>query len=267
MGRIEGLGMAGLGVRRAVMAAIVASGAVAAIPAHAGSGPSAQTLDLLSDAIRRGYGDMCDLEGGKAEKDGYFRCVDVGPYRFSFGDRRVEGYVVLKGAAPYRFMGAGDGDGVGYITGGPWETDLDDKVARWYADEVGGGRARREAEQGDADRAQAARAAVEGYGGGAPATAPLDRPQPQAGYPLAYPQARYAQPGYPYPPPPPQGGPRYQAVPTPPPVTYSPPSTAGGPDAFPLAVPNEDGSLAAPPGGTLIAPGVVQYGRGRAPSQ
>ncbi len=258
--------MAGNGMRVILLSAALAASACGAGRAQAASGPASETLDLLADAIRRGYGDMCDLEGGKADKGGYFRCVDVGPYRFSFGDRTVDGYVILRGAPPYRFMRAAEGEPGGYVVGGPWEADLDDKVSRWYADEVGGGRARREAEQGDEERARAARAAVESYGEtpGSPAAQPpaqaptsVQRNHPQAGYDGAQP----AQAGYmpPYPPP--------NAAPPIPYATQGQTTSGHGPDAYPLSVPAEDGEIAAPPGGRLIAPGVVQYGLGRPPTR
>ena len=129
------------------------------------SGPdslSQETADTIRAGIERGYGGMCSLKHEPVDAKGYYRCFDVGPYRFEAEYGKIVGFVVLKGSMPYPILEIGDGR-ARFTVRGPWMADLDSRMAGWWSDEAEGGRAKREAADDESGRAHQADDAVRKY--------------------------------------------------------------------------------------------------------
>lgn len=211
--------------------------AMAAAPALAvTSTPSDTALAQIRDALNRGYGQTCSLEMQPVDQNGYYPCIDVGPYRFVVQYGHTSAFVLIQGQAPFRILDGTD-SGANFEYQGPWVNDLPAQVAQWYDDEVLGARAAAQADASQAAREQAAGDAVTAYLKSLePSSSSEPMPNPQPASPA--PQVIYILP---------PNYPAQSATPTP---------LQGGPAVTQDGIP----SLPGLPGeGVLVAPGVVSY--------
>jgi hypothetical protein len=105
----------------------------------------AKAIAIASKAIARGYGQTCDLKAMPSRAQGYYPCVDIGPYRFvrEYADAstRMVGYLVA-GGEPFRFVES-TGRATTLLVSGPWENDLLPRATS-YDEDISGVTASRE---------------------------------------------------------------------------------------------------------------------------
>lgn len=104
-----------------------------------------QAVRIAVKAIDRGYGQTCDLKAMPAAAgNGYYPCIDIGPYRFvreySNAGYRIAGYLVASGD-PFRFLET-TGATANLLIKGPWETDLLPRAVK-FDDDISGASADR----------------------------------------------------------------------------------------------------------------------------
>ncbi len=112
----------------------------------ADNGAARIPIEIAEKAIAKGYGAMCSLNMMPVETDGYYPCIDMGPYRYVREYQRVSAFVLVKDAPPFKILG-GTSDNPKFIVGGPWETDLAQRAVQYWNDIVEGGAASREKTQ------------------------------------------------------------------------------------------------------------------------
>jgi len=197
-------------------------------------------VQLVRDGLSRGYGSSCSLEMQPVERNGYYPCLDIGPYRFVEEYGRLRAFVISPGQPPFEIL-VSDAEGTRFSYKGPWETDLSKQVESWHAYEIGGGKQQAAAAMGEATRVGAARDTVSAYlESQQPVVVPAEEPLTPPAASSAPPQVYYIMP---------PGFPQQQ---------YTQPLTPTSiPGEIPVTgVPSING-IAQP--GTLVAPGVVAY--------
>lgn len=125
----------------------------------AGGYSTAEAIDKIMDI---GYGSMCSLTYEVSEKERYYRCFDIGPYRFVKTYSGVQGFVLSPGNLPFHIMHIENGKVV-YLYQGSWTTDLESRVGRWWFDEIGGGRDKVEKANESSKKIRDADDAVRGF--------------------------------------------------------------------------------------------------------
>lgn len=145
-------------MRRSLTAALAAA-AIWSSPCAAADPEAQSAVALAMQAMGRGYGSMCSLEAVPVASGGYWRCLDVGPYRFVAEYGKVRVFVTGKDMAPFPIMESIDGV-AGYTVSGPWSQDLPRRTRAWWSDEFEGGRQRREAGEADGSRRSKAEGAI-----------------------------------------------------------------------------------------------------------
>ena len=208
-------------------------------PVQAQSDRAAQAaMETVEAALQRGHGTTCSLEAVPVARGGYWPCVDIGPYRFVKEYGKTKAFVVLKDSAPYPILSS-EGGNAEFLVSGEWTRDLPMRVTEWWEDEVQGGRTKKESAGAADTRRRDAEQAVGRF----------VSPPP----PAVHPRTEQTVPVETAPPPPP-----------PAPVPQTSAAQAGtlqqGDDlrARPIPVAPQ----AVPPGGVLVAPGVVGYPNG-----
>ncbi|TLX16180.1 hypothetical protein [Rhizobium sp. MHM7A] len=98
-------------------------------------------VEFAEKAIAKGYGTTCDLSMQPSKQDGYYPCIDFGPYRYVREYQKVSAYVVGPGRAPFKIM-AGSPQSPSFILGGPWEQDFAARAVMFWNDVVEGGEAK-----------------------------------------------------------------------------------------------------------------------------
>lgn len=229
-------------MRRIALATIV----MLALPAATGAAELDATLANVRSALDRGYGATCSLEMTPVDRNGYYRCLDIGPYRFVEEYGRTRAFVITPGQPPFEVL-VSDQTGARFSYKGPWETDLSRQVADWYAFEIGGGRTLETRALGEAEAVSAARDTVSTYLESLePTTEPATssvQPAPVQAAPVQ-PQVFYIVP--------PGFSPQQYSSPVPQPLL-----APGNPLEIPsTGVPSIPG-VQQP--GVLVAPGVVTY--------
>jgi hypothetical protein len=104
---------------------------------------SAQTgeavgVEFAEKAIAKGYGATCDLTMQPSAREGYYPCIDFGPYRYVREYQKVSAYVVGPGRVPFKIM-AGPWQSPSFILAGPWEQDFAARAVMFWNDVVEGG--------------------------------------------------------------------------------------------------------------------------------
>jgi len=113
-------------------------------------------VEMAAKAMAKGYGATCSLEMKPTKRNGYYPCIDFGPYRFVKGYGKVYGLVAQKGKEPFLVM-SGTPDSPAWIYDGPWQTDMPARIVMFWNDTVEGGAAkRRNAEEASAEQKAAA---------------------------------------------------------------------------------------------------------------
>ncbi len=95
-------------------------------------------VEYAEKAIAKGYGKTCDLSMQPSNQDGYYPCIDFGPYRYVREYQKVSAYVVGPGRTPFKIM-AGTSQSPKFILGGPWEQDFAARAVMFWNDIVEGG--------------------------------------------------------------------------------------------------------------------------------
>lgn len=219
-------------IRFSRQAFIVASTLLPLAPAMAGD-----MMTLVQDGLSKGHGAMCSLEMQPVAQNGYYPCLDIGPYRFVAEYGRTRAFVVTPGQPPFEIL-VSDGAGTRFSYKGPWETDLANQVASWHAYEIGGGRTQQSVAADEAARVGAARDSVTAY---------LESQKPKPVEDPAAPQSAQQAPVQPQ---------IYYIVPP----AFTPQATTATPPAngqIPLTGVQTIDGIQRP--GTLVAPGVVAY--------
>lgn len=99
---------------------------------------SAVVVDYAEKAMAKGYGTMCSLTMMPSASDGYYPCLDFGPYRYVREYQKVSAYVVGPDKKPFKVMGGTKAD-PRFTIGGPWETDMAARMVAFWNDTVEGG--------------------------------------------------------------------------------------------------------------------------------
>lgn len=126
---------------------------LAALPAYA-DGPDV-VAEMALKAIDKGYGATCSLEMKPVRRNGYYPCLDFGPYRFVKGYGKVYGLVVQKDKEPFLVMSGPEGRPA-WLYDGPWQTDMPSRVVMFWNDTVEGGATKRGQEEAASAEKQAA---------------------------------------------------------------------------------------------------------------
>jgi hypothetical protein len=95
-----------------------------------------------------GHGATCSLAMEPTRTDGYYPCVDFGPYRMVKEYGRVSGFVVGKGRKPFKVF-VSDDAGERFVVGGPWESDMAGRLALTFGTSSGPTEGGDAAEAGD----------------------------------------------------------------------------------------------------------------------
>lgn len=98
-------------------------------------------VEFAEKAIAKGYGTTCDLSMRPSTQDGYYPCIDFGPYRYVREYQKISAYVVGPGRAPFKIM-SGSPQSPSFILGGPWEQDFAARAVMFWNDVVEGGEAK-----------------------------------------------------------------------------------------------------------------------------
>lgn len=227
--------------------------------------PELEAVETVVKALDRGYGMTCSLTGVPAPTGGYYRCIDIGPYRFMSEYNRMRAFVLVDGQPPYPVMSTESGRPE-FLVKGPWQDDLAQRVRDWWSDEVEGGRSRRDSAEDQARRRREAERAVRRF------SEPEAEPEDQR--PGLYPQEQLLLPvpeGPYYDQRPQQLDPRQYERPrqaAPPPASLPAPMTAPRPLNPTARVPSQTtaplpgGSIplrSLPGGPSVVAPGVTVY--------
>lgn len=95
-------------------------------------------VEFAEKAIQKGYGATCSLAMQPSATDGYYPCIDFGPYRYVREYQKVSAYVVGPGRVPFKIMG-GTAQNPTFILGGPWQQDFAARAVMFWNDIVEGG--------------------------------------------------------------------------------------------------------------------------------
>jgi hypothetical protein len=95
-------------------------------------------VEFAEKAIAKGYGTTCNLSMQPSAEDGYYPCIDFGPYRYVREYQKVSAYVVGPGRTPFKIL-AGSAQSPQFIIGGPWEQDFAARAVLFWNDVVEGG--------------------------------------------------------------------------------------------------------------------------------
>ena len=118
-----------------------------------------EAVEAVQAAIEKGHGAECSLSGEVVSTGGYFHCLDVGPYRFVSEYGRTRAFVIVDKQPPFAIMTTENGEPE-FLVKGPWQTDLTTRVAKWWSDEIEGGRIDRETQEATSQRQMDAERAV-----------------------------------------------------------------------------------------------------------
>ncbi len=224
-----------------------------------------EAVETVVKALDRGYGMTCSLTAVPVPTGGYYRCIDIGPYRFMSEYNRMRAFVLVDGQPPYPVMSTESGRPE-FLVKGPWQGDLAQRVKDWWSDEIEGGRSRRDNDEDQARRRREAERAVKRFS--EPEAEPEDQGRalyPQEQLLLPVPQGPYYDPGQP------QVIPRQparQRQEAPPPASLPAPMTAPRPLNPTARMPTQStaplpgGSIplrSLPGGPSVVAPGVTAY--------
>jgi hypothetical protein len=125
-------------------------------------GRPAKLGTLIDEALAKGYGAKCSLEHEPVATGGYYPCLDIGPYRFIKEYEKTSAFVVLEKAKPYPIGEVQNGD-ISFLVKGPWTRDLEYRISTWWADEIEGGRAKKEGDVDESRRRSEAEKAVKKF--------------------------------------------------------------------------------------------------------
>lgn len=118
-----------------------------------------RAVQIAVKALDRGYGQTCDLKAMPTPTDGYYPCIDIGPYRFvreyANAGFRIAGYLVA-GGEPFRFLESSSA-GTNLLIQGPWETDLLPRAVKFEGDISGANAERKRLMEPETKRAEAER--------------------------------------------------------------------------------------------------------------
>lgn len=120
------------------ISSILVVAAASMIASAASADMSAIVAEMAEKILDKGYGETCSLEMVPVRSGGYYPCFDFGPYRVVKEYGRVSGYVVREGKPPYLVMTGGE-RGSGFVTPGPWETDMAARIVSYWNDVIEGG--------------------------------------------------------------------------------------------------------------------------------
>ncbi len=95
-------------------------------------------VDYAERALSKGYGTTCSLSMVPSKSDGYYPCLDFGPYRYVREYQKVSAYVVGPDKKPFKVMGGTRAD-PRFSVGGPWEQDMAARMIAFWNDVVEGG--------------------------------------------------------------------------------------------------------------------------------
>jgi hypothetical protein len=95
-------------------------------------------VEFAEKAIQKGYGTVCDLSMQPSTNNGYYPCIDFGPYRYVREYQKISAYVVGPGRVPFKIMG-GTEQAPTFILAGPWEQDFAARAVMFWNDVVEGG--------------------------------------------------------------------------------------------------------------------------------
>lgn len=118
--------------------------AICTAPAFA-DGPEI-VVDMAAKAMAKGYGATCSLEMKPTKRNGYYPCIDFGPYRFVKGYGKVYGLVVQQDKDPFLVM-SGTPDSPAWLYDGPWQADMPARIVMFWNDTVEGGAAKRKSQE------------------------------------------------------------------------------------------------------------------------
>ncbi|NTF17095.1 hypothetical protein G6L37_01455 [Agrobacterium rubi] len=149
-------------------------------PTSADDGSAA--IETARRAIAIGHGADCSLDMKPVERNGYYPCIDIAPYRFVFSYGSVKAFVIQKDRAPYPIMDAPI-DAPEFLRDGPWKSDMSARVALWWSDTVEGGSKRLSELQGQTESQKAAEDYVSKMMGKQEAPPLVAAPQPPASSP------------------------------------------------------------------------------------
>lgn len=122
-------------------------------------------IDYAERALARGYGATCSLSMVPSSTDGYYPCLDFGPYRYVREYQKISAYVVGKDKKPFKIMG-GTRSAPRFVIGGPWEQDMPQRMIAFWNDIVEGGAEKAEqARQTTKEREEAEKYVREMMGG------------------------------------------------------------------------------------------------------
>jgi hypothetical protein len=95
-------------------------------------------VDYAEKALAKGYGTTCSLSMIPNTADGYYPCLDFGPYRYVREYQKISAYVVGPDKKPFQVMG-GTRSEPKFSIGGPWEQDMAARMVAFWNDVVEGG--------------------------------------------------------------------------------------------------------------------------------
>jgi hypothetical protein len=95
-------------------------------------------VDYAEKALAKGYGTTCSLAMIPSTADGYYPCLDFGPYRYVREYQKIGAYVVGPDKKPFKVMGGTRSD-PRFSIGGPWEQDMATRIVAFWNDVVEGG--------------------------------------------------------------------------------------------------------------------------------
>lgn len=87
-------------------------------------------IQTIATALEKGHGTYCDLRSVPNTADGYYRCLDFGPYRYVEKYGTSELFVIQKGHLPY-IIAKGQPDSMKWIEFGPWTNDVQYRANVW----------------------------------------------------------------------------------------------------------------------------------------
>ena len=111
------------------------AGAILAAQASPAKADDASTIVRTAKALMdSGRYARCGLDMQPAEKTGYYRCFDFGPYRIVEDYPKLSVFVTA-GGDPFRIFAAEGGRGE-FMFQGPWVADVAPRLAKYAADAV-----------------------------------------------------------------------------------------------------------------------------------
>jgi hypothetical protein len=113
----------------------LAAGAILSAQTSAVQADDASTIVRTAKALMdSGRYARCGLDMQPAEKTGYYRCFDFGPYRIVEDYPKLSVFVTA-GGDPFRVFAAEGGRGE-FLFQGPWVADVGPRLAKYAADAV-----------------------------------------------------------------------------------------------------------------------------------